>query len=140
MLCEHVRSLVTFPLRFQIEKSQGEIYRLRAKLESTQSENENMADELEKMQRALNQSYSDRDRIGSDLDKLRDDLERSQVMNYAFFCIQIKAIYLKNYLTSQMASKICKLLPYLTAKKVGQNLTNCFAIWLCQLRLKRNGL
>ena len=85
MLCEHVRSLVTFPLRFQIEKSQGEIYRLRAKLESTQSENENMADELEKMQRALNQSYSDRDRIGSDLDKLRDDLERSQVMNYAFF-------------------------------------------------------
>ena len=81
ILCEHVRSLVTFPLRFQIEKSQGEIYRLRAKLESTQSENENMADELEKMQRALNQSYSDRDRIGSDLDKLRDDLERSQVIN-----------------------------------------------------------
>ena len=27
---------------FQIEKSQGEIYRLRAKLESTQTENENM--------------------------------------------------------------------------------------------------
>ena len=40
---------------------------------------ENMADELEKMQRALNQSYADRDRIGSDLDKIRDDLERSQV-------------------------------------------------------------
>ena len=48
-------------------------------MESTQTENENMGDELEKMQRALNQSYSDRDRIGSDLDKLRDDLERSQV-------------------------------------------------------------
>jgi len=29
-------------LSFQIEKSQGEIYRLRAKLESTQTENENM--------------------------------------------------------------------------------------------------
>ena len=40
-----------------------------------------MADELEKMQRALNQSYADRDRIGSDLDKIRDDLERSQVNN-----------------------------------------------------------
>ena len=38
-----------------------------------------MADELEKMQRALNQSFSDRDRIGSELDKYRDDLERSQV-------------------------------------------------------------
>ena len=50
-------------------------------MESTQTENENMGDELEKMQRALNQSYSDRDRIGSDLDKLRDDLERSQVKN-----------------------------------------------------------
>ena len=66
-------------MTFQIEKSQGEIYRLRAKLESTQTENENMADELEKMQRALNQSYADRDRIASDLDKVRDDLERSQV-------------------------------------------------------------
>ena len=64
---------------FQIEKSQGEIYRLRAKLESTQTENENMADELEKMQRALNQTYADRDRMASDLDKVRDDLERSQV-------------------------------------------------------------
>ena len=39
-----------------------------------------MADELEKMQRALNQSFSDRDRIGSELDKYRDDLERSQVL------------------------------------------------------------
>lgn len=41
-----------------------------------------MADELEKMQRALNQSYADRDRIASDLDKVRDDLERSQVRKY----------------------------------------------------------
>ena len=58
-------------------------------MESTQTENENMGDELEKMQRALNQSYSDRDRIGSDLDKLRDDLERSQVKssNLKFFQI-----------------------------------------------------
>ena len=70
---------ISILLLLQIEKSQGEIYRLRAKLESTQTENENMADELEKMQRALNQSYADRDRIGSDLDKIRDDLERSQV-------------------------------------------------------------
>ena len=31
-----------FLLSFQIEKSQGEIYRLRAKLESTQTENENI--------------------------------------------------------------------------------------------------
>ena len=72
---------ISILLLLQIEKSQGEIYRLRAKLESTQTENENMADELEKMQRALNQSYADRDRIGSDLDKIRDDLERSQVNN-----------------------------------------------------------
>ena len=43
-----------------------------------------MADELEKMQRALNQSYSDRDRIGSELDKYRDDLERSQVIYHSF--------------------------------------------------------
>ena len=64
---------------FQIEKSQGEIYRLRAKLESTQTENENLQDELEKMQQALNRSYSDRDKIVTDLDKLREDLERSQV-------------------------------------------------------------
>ena len=64
---------------FQIEKSQGEIYRLRAKLESTQTENENMHDELEKMQQALNRSYADRDKIASDLEKMRDELERSQV-------------------------------------------------------------
>ena len=63
----------------QIEKSQGEIYRLRAKLESTQSENENMQDELDKMQQALNRSYADRDKIVGDLDKLREELERSQV-------------------------------------------------------------
>ena len=63
----------------QIEKSQGEIYRLRAKLESTQTENENMHDELEKMQQALNRSYADRDKIASDLEKMRDELERSQV-------------------------------------------------------------
>ena len=41
-----------------------------------------MADELEKMQRALNQSYADRDRMASDLDKVRDDLERSQVRTF----------------------------------------------------------
>ncbi len=63
----------------QIEKSQGEIYRLRAKLESTQTENENFQDELEKMQQALNRAYSDRDKFVSDLDKLREELERSQV-------------------------------------------------------------
>lgn len=63
----------------QIEKSQGEIYRLRAKLESTQTENENLQEEFEKMQQALNRSYADRDKIVSDLDKLREDLERSQV-------------------------------------------------------------
>ena len=70
-----------FPFH-QIEKSQGEIYRLRAKLESTQTENENMHDELEKMQQALNRSYADRDKIASDLDKMRDELERSQVRYY----------------------------------------------------------
>ncbi len=66
-------------LQIQVEKSQGEIYRLRAKLESTQTENENLQDEMEKMQQALNRSYSDRDKIVSDLDKIREDLERSQV-------------------------------------------------------------
>ena len=35
-------SFTTLHLFFQIEKSQGEIYRLRAKLESTQTENENI--------------------------------------------------------------------------------------------------
>lgn len=68
-----------FSCRFQIEKSQGEIYRLRAKLESTQSENDNLHDELEKMQQALNRSYADRDKIATDIEKIRDDLERSQV-------------------------------------------------------------
>ena len=83
----------------QIEKSQGEIYRLRAKLESTQTENENMADELEKMQRALNQSYADRDRIGSDLDKIRDDLERSQVnILYKFDLVTKRKKYLNSIL------------------------------------------
>jgi hypothetical protein len=38
-----------------------------------------MHDELEKMQRALNQTYADRDKIASEMDKVRDDLERSQV-------------------------------------------------------------
>ena len=66
----------------QVEKSQGEIYRLRAKLESTQTENENMHDELDKMQQALNRSYTDRDKIATDIEKLRDDLERSQVNCY----------------------------------------------------------
>ena len=36
-------------------------------------------DELEKMQRALNQSYADRDKLALEADKIRDDLERSQV-------------------------------------------------------------
>ena len=36
-------------------------------------------DELEKMQRALNQSYAERDKLATDVDKIRDDLERSQV-------------------------------------------------------------
>ena len=71
--------LLSFSHCTQIEKSQGEIYRLRAKLESTQTENENLQDELEKMQQALNRSYADRDKIVSDIDKLREDLERSQV-------------------------------------------------------------
>jgi hypothetical protein len=31
------------------------------------------------MQRALNQSYAERDKLASDVDKIRDDLERSQV-------------------------------------------------------------
>ena len=67
------------PTSFQIEKSQAEIYRLRAKLESTQTENENYQDELEKLQSVVNKSYSDKDRFVSDLDKLREELERSQV-------------------------------------------------------------
>jgi predicted RNase H-like nuclease (RuvC/YqgF family) len=37
----------------QVEKSQGEIYRLRAKLENTQSENENIQEEFDKIQQAL---------------------------------------------------------------------------------------
>lgn len=49
-----------------------------------------MADELEKMQRALNQSYADRDRIASDLDKVRDDLERSQVFFIQKFIFNMK--------------------------------------------------
>jgi hypothetical protein len=36
-----------------VEKSQGEIYRLRAKLENTQSENENIQEEFDKIQQAL---------------------------------------------------------------------------------------
>jgi hypothetical protein len=38
-----------------------------------------LQDELEKMQRALNQSYADRDKLALEADKIRDDLERSQV-------------------------------------------------------------
>ena len=38
-----------------------------------------MHDELDKMQQALNRSYTDRDKIATDIEKLRDDLERSQV-------------------------------------------------------------
>ena len=70
---------------FQIEKSQAEIYRLRAKLESTQTENENYQDELEKLQSVVNKSYSDKDRFVSDLDKLREELERSQVRTLHHF-------------------------------------------------------
>ena len=53
-----------------------------------------MADELEKMQRALNQSYADRDRMASDLDKVRDDLERSQV------CKNKRLVQLNKYETA----------------------------------------
>ena len=53
-----------------------------------------MADELEKMQRALNQSYADRDRMASDLDKVRDDLERSQV------CKNKRLVQLNKYKTA----------------------------------------
>ena len=74
---------------FQIEKSQGEIYRLRAKLESTQTENENLQDELEKMQQALNRSYADRDKIVTDLDKLREEMERSQVKREDTACTNL---------------------------------------------------
>ena len=41
---------------FKVEKSQGEIYRLRAKLENTQSENENIQEEFDKIQQALSRS------------------------------------------------------------------------------------
>ena len=41
-----------------------------------------MHDELDKMQQALNRSYTDRDKIATDIEKLRDDLERSQVIYY----------------------------------------------------------
>jgi hypothetical protein len=37
------------------------------------------------MQRALNQSYAERDKLASDVDKLRDDLERSQVKTFFLF-------------------------------------------------------
>ena len=37
---------------------------------------------MEKMQRALNQSYAERDKLASEVDKIRDDLERSQVDTY----------------------------------------------------------
>ena len=77
--------MLTTLCNLQVEKSQGEIYRLRAKLESTQTENENMHDELDKMQQALNRSYTDRDKIATDIEKLRDDLERSQVY-FKVFC------------------------------------------------------
>ena len=77
---QHILDLVLMHFTlFQIEKSQAEIYRLRAKLESTQTENENYHDELEKLQSVVNKSYSDKDRFVSDLDKLREELERSQV-------------------------------------------------------------
>ena len=83
---ERIRPIdfLTTSYNLQVEKSQGEIYRLRAKLESTQTENENMHDELDKMQQALNRSYTDRDKIATDIEKLRDDLERSQVFCKVF--------------------------------------------------------
>ena len=43
-----------------------------------------MHDELDKMQQALNRSYTDRDKIATDIEKLRDDLERSQVISHHF--------------------------------------------------------
>ena len=43
-----------------------------------------MHDELDKMQQALNRSYTDRDKIATDIEKLRDDLERSQVCIWAY--------------------------------------------------------
>ena len=96
---------------FQIEKSQAEIYRLRAKLESTQTENENYQDELEKLQSVVNKSYSDKDRFVSDLDKLREELERSQVRHaarstedYSKLCTQTSSL---PFPISHMASEKC---------------------------------
>ena len=66
-------------LIFQVEKSQGEIYRLRAKLENTQSENENIQEEFDKIQQALSRSYAERDKYAGEMDKLREELERVQV-------------------------------------------------------------
>ena len=50
-----------------------------------------MHDELDKMQQALNRSYTDRDKIATDIEKLRDDLERSQVIfsDHYIWCIYI---------------------------------------------------
>ena len=62
-----------------MEKSQGEIYRLRAKLENTQSENENIQEEFDKIQQALSRSYAERDKYAGEMDKLREELERVQV-------------------------------------------------------------
>jgi hypothetical protein len=47
------KGLKHFSTVMQVEKSQGEIYRLRAKLENTQSENENIQEEFDKIQQAL---------------------------------------------------------------------------------------
>ena len=63
----------------KVEKSQGEIYRLRAKLENTQAENENIQEEFDKLQQALSRSYAERDKYASSEDKLREELERVQV-------------------------------------------------------------
>jgi hypothetical protein len=55
-----------------------------------------MHDELDKMQQALNRSYTDRDKIATDIEKLRDDLERSQVIfSHRYISTSILSIIVK---------------------------------------------
>ena len=62
----------------KIEKSQGEIYRLKARLENAQSEKDSVQEELERAQGTIARMHTERERWVTEVEKLREELERSQ--------------------------------------------------------------
>lgn len=62
----------------KVEKSQGEVYRLKARLENAQTEQESLREEYDRAQASVARLHSERDKAIGELEKSQEELERTQ--------------------------------------------------------------